>query len=206
MNREPQNNNSSLNIRQAKDKNLIERTLKGDNEAFDMLVIRYRDRVFSLAYHMLLNFEEAEDIAQEVFVRAYRSLGKFRQESGFFTWLYRIAVNIVYTQAKKNTRRRVLYDEVLKEREYLQPQSFDSPEIPAQSGELREMILRAINQLDHRFRQVIVLKELEGMDVSEVARILGLPEGTVKSRLFRAREDLRHIIQTWQGNRVEGNF
>ncbi|MCK5242574.1 sigma-70 family RNA polymerase sigma factor [bacterium] len=206
MNREPQNNNSSLNNRQAKDKNLIERTLKGDNEAFDMLVTRYRDRVFSLAYHMLLNSEEAEDIAQEVFVRAYRSLGKFRQESGFFTWLYRIAVNIVYTQAKKNARRRVLYDEALKEREYLQPQSFDSPEIPAQSGELREMILRAINQLDHRFRQVIVLKELEGMDVSEVAQILGLPEGTVKSRLFRAREDLRHIIQTWQGNRVEGNF
>jgi RNA polymerase sigma-70 factor, ECF subfamily len=205
MNREPQNTDSSLNNRQLKDTTLIERTLSGDNGAFDMLVTRYRDRIFSLAFHMLSNAEEAEDIAQEVFVRAYRNLGKFRQESSFYTWLYRIAVNIVYTQAKKNTRRRVLYDEAFKEREYLQPHSFDSPETVAQAGEVREMILKAINQLDPRFRQVIILKELEGLDVSEVAKLLGLPEGTVKSRLFRAREDLKHIIQTWKVNQAEGN-
>jgi len=205
MTREPQNHDSSLNFWQINDKVLIERTLMGDNEAFDMLVIRYRDRVYSLAYHMLANAEEAEDIAQEVFVRAYRNLGNFRQESGFFTWLYRIAVNIVYTQAKKNARRRTLYEEAFRELDHSKGQAFANPEIMAQSGELREMILKAINQLDPRFRQVLILKELEGLDVSEVAYILGLPEGTVKSRLYRSREDLKRLIQTWKENQMEGN-
>ncbi len=196
MSREPENSPSSLNFRPS-DKALIERTLKGENGAFDMLVTRYRDRVFSLAYHMLQNAFEADDVAQEVFVKAYRNLGKFRQEASLFTWLYRIAVNEIYTRTKKTSRRRALYENALQESSRLHATPLASPEDLAQSGELKEMILKAINQLDPRFRQVLILKELEGLEVGEVARILGLPEGTVKSRLFRAREDLKRIIQAW---------
>ncbi|MBN1594821.1 sigma-70 family RNA polymerase sigma factor [candidate division FCPU426 bacterium] len=203
MKREPHNHDSSLNFEQAADKELIRRTLGGEKAAFDALITRYRDRIYSLAYHMLANVEEAEDIAQEVFVRAYKNLVQFRQESGFYTWLYRIAVNIVYTQAKKNSRRRTLYQAAFREMDVRHAQVFDNPEREAQSSELREMILRAIHQLDPRFRQVIILKELEGLDVSEVAHILGLPEGTVKSRLFRAREDLKRLIQSSQGKHPE---
>jgi RNA polymerase sigma-70 factor (ECF subfamily) len=198
MRREPQKHDPSLNVRPVDDNTLIEQTLKGQTNAFDMLVTRYRDRVYSLAYYMLSNAYEAEDIAQEVFVRAYINLGKFRRESGFYTWLYRIAVNIVYTQAKKYSRRRTLYEDSFREQDYSRSQAAESPEAAAQSQELREMILRAIHHLDPRFRQVLVLKELEGLDISEVAHILGLPEGTVKSRLFRAREDLKCLLQKWR--------
>ncbi|MCD4812259.1 sigma-70 family RNA polymerase sigma factor [bacterium] len=204
MTREPHHHDSSLNLGQANDRKLIDQTLSGHNEAFDVLVTRYRDRIYSLAYHMLSNAEEAQDIAQEVFVRAYKNLSKFRHESSFYTWLYRIAVNIVYTQAKKASRRRELYDQAFKDLRMKPGKMPETPEGLAQLEELKEMILRAIRQLDPRFRQVLILKEIEGHDVSEVAKMLKLPQGTVKSRLYRAREDLRHIIQSWKAYSSEG--
>lgn len=196
--REPRPTPSSLNNSQETERALIARALKGDSGAYDTLVTRFRDRLYALVYHMVLNAQEAEDLAQETFVKAYRSLGKFRQESNFYTWLYRIAVNLVYTQSKKYSRRRALFTAAVQSGDSLGAHWPATPEELAQSEEAREMILKAIHQLDPRFRQVLVLKELEGLEVAEVAKILGLPEGTVKSRLFRAREDLRRLLKSWK--------
>ncbi|MEW6516295.1 MAG: sigma-70 family RNA polymerase sigma factor [candidate division FCPU426 bacterium] len=198
MSREPRPEPSSLNDSREPDRQLIARTLRGDADAYDALVTRYRDRLYALVYHMVLNAQEAEDLAQETFVKAYRSLGKFRQESNFYTWLYRIAVNLVYTQSKKSSRRRTLFTAALEAGEPMGVHWPSTPEELAQSEETKEMILKAIHQLDPRFRQVLILKELEGLEVAEVARILSLPEGTVKSRLYRAREDLRRLLKSWR--------
>lgn len=198
MKREPRPEPSSLKSNQESDRRLIELALRGGSGAYDALVTRYRDRVYSLVYHMVLNAQEAEDLAQETFVKAYRNLGKFRHESNFYTWLYRIAVNLVYTQSKKYSRRRLLFTAAVQSGDPMGARWPATPEELAQSEEAKEMILKAICQLDPRFRQVLVLKELEGLDVAEVAKILGLPEGTVKSRLFRAREDLRRLLKSWK--------
>jgi RNA polymerase sigma-70 factor, ECF subfamily len=198
MKREPHPTPSSLNNSQETDRQLIARALRGDSGAYDTLVTRYRDRLYSLVYHMVQNAQEAEDLAQETFVKAYRNLGKFRHESNFYTWLYRIAVNLVYTQSKKYSRRRMLFTAAVMSGDSLGARWPATPEELAQSEEVKEMILKAIHQLDPRFRQVLILKELEGLEVAEVAKILGLPEGTVKSRLFRAREDLRRLLKSWK--------
>jgi RNA polymerase sigma-70 factor (ECF subfamily) len=202
MTREPKKTTASLTEDMEEDPVLILRTLDGDDTAFDTLVTRYRDRIYALAFHMLWSREEAEDVAQEVFVRAYRSLAKFRKESGFFTWLYRIAVNLVYTQARKAARQRQVY--ALAYREMKGSQA--SPKTPfelAARGELAENLHAALLRVDPRMRQVLVLRELEGLDVGEVAEILHLPKGTVKSRHFRAREDLRLILEQMHGPEKE---
>lgn len=196
--REPRPRPSSLNDSQGSDHDLIARAVRGDSSAYDTLVTRYRDRLYALVYHMVLNAQEAEDLAQETFVKAYRNLGAFRHESNFYTWLYRIAVNLVYTQSKKHSRRRALFTAAVQSGDTLGSHWPATPEELAQSEEAREMILKAIHLLDPRFRQVLILKELEGLEVAEVAKILGLPEGTVKSRLYRAREDLRRLLKSWK--------
>ena len=192
MSGEPKPPSPSLTQQNPADEFLITRTLKGDNAAFDDLIKRYRDRVVSLVFHILGNFTEAEDLAQDVFVRAYRGLRRFRGQSSFFTWLYRIAVNVAYTSARKSSRRRFLQGLAIREAR-LRPAP-KTPEEEAVSGETELQVHAAMARIDPRLRAVLVLKEMEGMEVGAVAEILKIPVGTVKSRLFRAREDLRGIL------------
>ncbi len=199
MKREPRKHNASLNNERAEDEILISRTLTGEKEAFDVLITKYRNRIFRLTLYMLGDQQEAEDAAQEVFVRAFRNLGKFQGKSSFFTWLYRIAVNNIYTQARKSARRREIQHQVFREKSVIPNPGPKTPEELAIAGELQEMVRAAITQLDPRFRPVLILKEIEGMEVGMVAEILKLPSGTVKSRLFRAREELRSILTEMQG-------
>lgn len=199
MKREPREHDASLNHESNQDEILISRTLRGEKEAFDILITKYRDRLFRMTIFMLGNQQEAEDVAQEVFVKAYRNLGKFRGKSSFFTWLYRIAVNSIYTQARKLARRREVQRQVFREKTEISNPGPKTPEELAITGELQDMVSAAITQLDPRFRQVLILKEIEGMEVAMVAEILNLPSGTVKSRLFRAREELRSILVNMQG-------
>ncbi len=199
MKREPCEHDISLKTERARDEVLISRTLGGEKDAFDILVTKYRDRIFRLTIYMLGNQQEAEDAAQEVFVKAYRNLGKFRGQSSFFTWLYRIAVNNIYTQARKSARRWEIQRQVFRENTGISNPGPKTPEELAVAGELQDMVRAAITQLDPRFRQVLILKEIEGMEVGMVAEMLNLPAGTVKSRLFRAREDMRSILVKMQG-------
>jgi len=202
--REPTKSELSHNNKEENDLDLVQYAVQGDRDAFDILVTRYRDRVFNLARQMLKDSDAAEDIAQEVFVRAYRGLRNFRRESKFFTWLYRIAVNLVYTQAKREARRREIYHEVYSDMKPIQTMSLESPEDCAVSGELSHMISQVIKELDPRFRQVLILREIEELDVAEVSSILKLPKGTVKSRLFRAREDLRKRLSALKAKEEKG--
>jgi RNA polymerase sigma-70 factor (ECF subfamily) len=152
---------------------------------------------------MLWSEHEADDVAQEVFVRAYCHLKKFRGDSGFYTWLYRIAVNVVYTHAKKSGRRRVVHaaaQEMLEHRA-LAPLS---PEKAAQHDEIMIKIHQGLQTLDPRLREVLILRDMEGLDTSEVAQVLHIPVGTVKSRLFRAQEDLREWLKAHGLSRQEG--
>jgi RNA polymerase sigma-70 factor (ECF subfamily) len=164
---------------------------------------RYRDRVYRLAYHMLWNEHEADDAAQEVFVRAYCHLDKFRGDSNFFTWLYRIAKNVVYTQAKKAGRRREIYQQVHQEHT-LRGTAALSPEVSAERSEMMNRVYAGLRSLDPRLQEVLVLREIEGLDNDEVARVLEVPLGTVKSRLFRAQENLRKWFAAQELGQQEG--
>jgi RNA polymerase sigma-70 factor (ECF subfamily) len=152
---------------------------------------------------MLWNKHEADDVAQEVFVRAYCNLKKFRGESSFYTWLYRIAVNVVYTQSKKAGRRREIYKTAQKVMT-TQALPIPSPAQTAEHEELMKLVYQGLQTLDSRLREVLVLRDIEGMDTHEVAEILNIPVGTVKSRLFRAQEDLRQWMQNHSLGQQEG--
>ena len=176
------------------DKPLIERSLRGDSAAFGQLVQNYQNRLFHTVLHVAGSREEAEDVVQETFVQAYLKLASFQGYSAFYTWLYRIAFNLAVT------RRRRKKDEVSLDARREQ-QGFD-PRDPAEApGEqvLREerssVIHAALAQLTEESRAVLVLREMEELDYEAIADILDLPLGTVRSRLHRARLQLRELLR-----------
>lgn len=182
---------------------LIKAFQKGDKRAFDELVIRHKDRIFNLCYRFLGDYEEANDSAQEAFVKAYGSLGSFRLESAFSTWLYRIAVNTC-----KNKLGSSSYKAKSKTVSLENPGNpsveFSPMEIPngspsplAQIEEKEKMALlqRALNALPAEFRMVVTLRDVEGLSYEDIAEITGLNPGTVKSRIARARTDLRNRLR-----------
>lgn len=187
------------------DAELVSRTLAGDTRAFDDLVTRYRERIFRVAWHMLRSPAEADDVTQEVFIRAFRSLNKFRGDAGFFTWLYRIAANMVYTHARKQTRQREIHQQAHTEGDWY-CLAVKTPEELTASGEIKQLVEQGLMHLDPRFREVLVLREIEGLETAEVSEILGVPEGTVKSRLFRAHDELREWIMGLKKKAIEGRF
>jgi len=175
--------------RPGEDALLIRRCLEGDREAFSHLVIRHQKMVINTVYRFLGQYDDACEVAQEVFVAAYRALNNFRQESKFSTWLYRIAVD----QAKNR----------LKSLAALKYSSADPPDLPSSSQTpdqvydskaLRETVQHALMGLDPEDREVIVLRDIEGQSYEAVAEILDLPVGTIKSRLHRARMALREKL------------
>lgn len=193
MSREPISSEPGLTSVGETDEALISRAVQGDAEAFDTLTTRYRDRIFGFCFHLVRDRAEADDLAQEVFVRAYFGLKTFRRECAFFSWLYRIASNVVCTQTRRAARRREVQTaaEAERQRWVLPP----TPADLAEKNELVELVHWALSRIDPRLGEVLVLRDLEGMGTAETARTLGLPEGTVKSRLFRAHDDLRRLVQ-----------
>jgi RNA polymerase sigma-70 factor (ECF subfamily) len=187
-----------------KDAALIRAFHEGDKAAFDRLVLKHKDRLFNLCFRLLGDYEEANDSAQEAFIKVYRSLKKFRFESAFSTWLYRIAVNTcknklkssAYRQKRKmvpldnphslNSRRlgREIHDES------------QSPAIELEKKERMRVIQEAINALPPEQREVVTLRDIEGFSYEEVAEITGFNLGTVKSRLARARLDLKKKLRS----------
>jgi RNA polymerase sigma-70 factor (ECF subfamily) len=174
------------------DQQLVQRVQKGDKAAFDLLVRKYQHRVLKLVGRFVNDSAEAEDVAQEAFLKAYRALPAFRGDSAFYTWLYRIAIKTAKNALVANRRRPVEFDLDLQDPDQHDRQSMlkdsDTPEGVLLTDEIREVVERALEQLPEDLRTAIVLRELEGLSYEEIAEAMDCPVGTVRSRIFRARE------------------
>ncbi len=177
---------------------LVQRARKGDQEAFATLVAEHQCYVYNLALRVLRNEEEALDLAQETFVRAWMALPNFRGQSQFRTWLYRIATNLCYNRLP-NLRRSLndLGDDIISEI----PETdiaFDNPAHGFESQELRSYLQQAIEELDENYRLLISLRYQNELSYEEIASMLNLPLGTVKTGIFRAKEQLRRALESYQ--------
>jgi RNA polymerase sigma-70 factor (ECF subfamily) len=169
---------------------LIERFKKEDPSAFEAIVLRYQDRIHNLCRYMLRDFRDAEDAAQDVFLKVFRSLKDFRPEASLYTWIYRIAVTTCLDYIRKS-RRETLRNEPLVED---LPSDKPFPDRIYESKERTEAIQRALQKLPEKLRAAIVLKEIEELSYEEIAEVLHTSAGTVKSRISRARDKLRHFL------------
>ncbi len=185
---------------------LVQRTLAGDQRAFEMLVVKYRRRVERLIGRMVRDTDLVEDISQETFIRAYRALGQFRGEAQFYTWLYRIAVNTAKKQLMELKRDPLVLmssltssddDETSGVEHELNGQVADAetPEAVLASKEIAQAVNAAMEALPKELGQAIVLREIEGLSYEEIAEALDCPIGTVRSRIFRAREAISARIK-----------
>jgi len=180
---------------------LVERARQGDRSAFGQLVDEYKDKIYNYVARMLNDPYEAEDVTQEAFLRAYRSLPRFRGASSFHTWLYRIASNLAIDVVRKRKRQEPTFslDEPLEsddgEYERELPDETGGPEDRTSTRETRVAVRRAIMDLPEKLRDVMILYELQGETYEDIADILGVPLGTVKSRLFNARNRLKEALE-----------
>lgn len=173
------------------DRELVKRAQGGEKEAFEELVRRHQQRVFAVANGILRRREDVEDIAQQVFVKAYFSLKRFDQRSAFTTWLYKITVNECWDLLRKRKVRPLVYESDLSE-DQAQQYAASGEQVSAQPDaskrlEMRQQVERLLEHIDERDRAMLVLKEVQGFAVEEIAEMLGLNTNTVKVRLFRAR-------------------
>ena len=173
------------------DQQLVQRAQRGDLRAFDLLVLKYQGRIAALVSRYVSDAGEVEDVTQEAFIKAYRALGKFRGDSAFYTWLYRIAANAAKNHLVAKGRRPGA-DATIEDAE-----GFDeggmlsesaSPEALAMGGELAEVVESALNALPDELKAALMLREFDGLSYDDIADVLGCPVGTVRSRIFRARE------------------
>jgi RNA polymerase sigma-70 factor (ECF subfamily) len=182
------------------DEALVRLTLNGEREAFSELIIRYQGRALGVVTGVVGNREDALDVVQDAFMKAYTSLGSFRFGSKFYTWFYRLLVNRAIDKLREISRNPgASYDETwMKEDGLASPvysEYTDGPERLVQRKELKESIKEAIDSLSENHRVVIVLRELEGLSYEEIAGILGISIGTVMSRIYYAREKLRALLK-----------
>ena len=179
------------------DQELIADCLGGQTEAFGHLVLRYQDRLYHTLRTMLGSEEDARDAAQEAFVQAFQKLGSFRGNSAFYSWLFRIAVNSSINQHRKNHRSSVSLEAAREQTgdEPLDLHPESHPEHTLDLAERQTQVRDALAQLSVEFRTVLVLKEMEGLAYEEIAEIVGCPIGTVRSRIHRARSELREKLK-----------
>ncbi|MEE9196914.1 MAG: sigma-70 family RNA polymerase sigma factor [bacterium] len=173
---------------------LVERCRAGDEEACEALVRQYQERVFALISRMTGDPDRVEDIAQEVFLKAFRSLKSFRGGSRFYTWLYRITVNTVLNTMRSQGRRQETSLDAMGGLEVQADADMEPAEVTARL-ELARRVREAIDQLEEPYRVIVYLRELEDLSYEEIAEVVELPVGTVKSRLFRARQQLKGLLQ-----------
>jgi RNA polymerase sigma-70 factor, ECF subfamily len=168
----------------ADDAELVRRAQRGDASAFGSLVARYQDRIYNVSFRLCRSREDAMDIVQTTFLRAFESLPRFEARAGFYTWIFRIAVNTAHSLGRRAGIRRTTS---------LSGLDIEASPRQAQPDE-HEMIAALLAELDEEFRAAVVLKDIEGLDYSQIGEILGVPLGTVKSRIHRGRMLLREAI------------
>lgn len=182
------------------DNQLVERTQAGDARAFDELVVRFSPRLYGLIYNMTSSHEDTNDLLQEVFAKAYRSIRGFQGKSSFYTWMHTIAVNMTINFLKKRNRRKTMsLDDVdngiLNDPDFIAATSNGDPSHSANLGELQKKLNESMLKLSHEHRAVVTMFDIQGMPHAEIAKILKISEGTVRSRLFYAHKQLQTHLQ-----------
>lgn len=174
------------------DRELVARMRDGDGAALRLIVERYQERVFALVYGIVRDRHEVEDVAQEVFLKVFTRIHAFDERSKFYTWLYRVAANAAKDHVKKRSRRPAV---PLEDEAALPSGDDDGPRSEAARRETRRIVRRAIASLPPRYREVLTLRELQGLSYAEIAQVLDLSIGTVESRLHRARARLKRSLR-----------
>jgi RNA polymerase sigma factor RpoE len=186
----------------AEDRELVRKAQAGDMDAYDQLVRKYQERIYGTIYHMTSNHEDAHDLAQETFVKAYSALKNFKGDSGFFTWVYRIAVNktINFLKTRKNRSFLSLNDldqNVEHDQELVELVSEQTPRRAAGLTELQEKLNEAMQKLSEDHRMVVTLHDVQGLSHEEIGKIMDCNTGTVRSRLFYARQQLQAYLSDY---------
>ena len=180
------------------DQQLVQRAQRGDLRAFDLLVLKYQGRIAALISRYVSDAGEVEDVTQEAFIKAYRALGKFRGDSAFYTWLYRIAANAAKNHLVAKGRRPGA-DATIEDAEGFDEggllSEIASPEALAMGSELAEVVESALNALPDELKAALMLREFDGLSYDDIADVLGCPVGTVRSRIFRAREAIDQRVK-----------
>ncbi len=176
---------------------LIDQTLTGNPRAFDELVIRYQDRLVHSLEHVLGSRDDAMDVAQQAFVLAWRKLSSFRRESQFYSWLYRIARNVAISRSRRHQVVSGSLDQMLDGATFepADDRNGTAPESALEQAEQARLVQQALQRVSEEFRQPLVLKEIDGFSYEEIAEILEIPLGTVRSRIFRARQEMIDILR-----------
>jgi RNA polymerase sigma-70 factor (ECF subfamily) len=182
------------------DQQLVKRVQKGDKRAFDLLVLKYQHKILALISRYMRDQDEVQDVAQEAFVKAYRALPKFRGDSAFYTWMYRIAINTAKNYLVSRSRRPPGTDIDVEDAEYFEGPSalkdIQNPENELYGAELKQVVEQAIKNLPEDLRAAVTLREFDGLSYEDIADVMECPVGTVRSRIFRAREAIDKQVQT----------
>ena len=178
------------------DLSLVRRAKKGDYAAFDLLVLKYQSRIIATVFRYVKEKQLAEDISQEAFIKSFKSRDSFREESSFYTWVYRIAVNTAknYLVSSKRKGEVLMGDMFQEETFYPEKLDVDSPQDLLNANELRDLIFETLSSLGEETRTALSLREFDGLSYEQIAEIVQCPVGTVRSRIFRGREMIEEII------------
>jgi RNA polymerase sigma-70 factor (ECF subfamily) len=184
------------------DEALVARVQRGEVKAFDVLVERYKQRLYATVYHMTANHEDANDLVQDAFIKAYKSLRSFKGQSSFYTWVYRIAVNrtINFLKRRKDRGHFSLNDvdaNIETDPDYVELMSHVTPRREAGLSELQEKLNEAIQKLSEEHRAVVIMHDVQGMTHADIAKVMRCSEGTVRSRLFYARQQLQGLLSDY---------
>ena len=177
---------------EATDKQLVDRVQRGDNRAFDLLVLKYQHRILGLVSRYVQDADEVQDVTQEAFIKAYRALPGFRGDSAFYTWLYRIAINTAKNHLVSRSRRPPGADVEVEDAEHFESggalRDLENPENALFGEELKAVVEAAIEELPEDLRTAVTLREFDGLSYEDIADVMECPVGTVRSRIFHARE------------------
>ena len=184
----------------SEDAELIARTQAGDPTAFDELVVKYSQRLYGLVYNMTSNHEDTNDLLQDVFAKAYRSIKGFRGQSSFYTWIHSIGVNMTINFLKKRGRRfHMSLDDVdaniQNDKDFIEQTATTNPVREADLAELQQRLNEAMMKLSYEHRAVVTMFDIQGMPHAEISKIMGVSEGTVRSRLFYAHRELQNYLE-----------
>lgn len=191
------------------DQQLVKRVQKGDSRAFDLLVLKYQHKVMGLIGRYIKDADEVQDVAQEAFIKAYKALPRFRGDSAFYTWLYRIAVNTAKNHLVSRSRRPPGSDVDVADAEWFDSPSVlkqeENPESMLAGAELKTVVMAGLHELPNELRTALTLREFDGLSYEAIADVMECPVGTVRSRIFRARDAIDRRVQEHMAGSVEVN-